>query len=390
MKKIAVLLDGGIANDGRVQRIVSSLSKNFKVDLYYCNPTINDKLIFESSNVELFSYSKKENWFVKNFYFHKKFQEIIDLIEVNNKKYDFIYCNDYPLLYTSVKIKNKIKSKLIYDSHEIYIETINQFFPVSGFKGLLYGKLFISLNKLIHRRIEYNNIRFIDCFITVCDSFLEYFQKKYNIKNHVVLKNCPDIYSEIINTNKIKKELNLDINSKVLLYQGVLNPGRGIEKILYAAKKFNNDIHFVVIGGGPQENHLKELTKKMNLNNVHFLGKKSFKQLLEYTASADLGILLIESINISKELTLPNKVFEYMVASIPFVTNQLPEGSKIVKEENCGYVINDSSAQLISDGINSIFKNIDMNLGHNGFMAIQKKYNWISQFDKVNIMINSL
>ncbi|MBU3658442.1 MAG: glycosyltransferase family 4 protein [Flavobacteriales bacterium] len=389
MKKIAVLLDGSIASDGRVQRTVKSLSNYFKIDLFYCDPTPKDDDLFDSQNIKLIPYKLKESWFINNFKMHKKFPDLFEKVIQGNVKYDIIYSNDYPLLHTAVRLKLQIGAKLVYDSHEIYISTINQFFPQKGFKGILYGKALTLINRFFHSKIELKNISYVDGFITVCDSFLDYFKNKYDIKNGVVLKNCPDILGEIPNTDKLRKQLKLTSDDKILLYQGVLNPGRGVENILNSASMFNENIHFVIIGGGPQELYLRNLAKKLSLKNTHFLGRVPFLELLNYTASADVGILLIEPINISKALTLPNKVFEYMVASIPFITNKLIEGSKIVNEEKCGYIIDDSSSIKIASGINNVFSNFDKSKGNNGFNAIQAKYNWKTEFvDSMNMIKN--
>jgi glycosyltransferase involved in cell wall biosynthesis len=118
--------------------------------------------------------------------------------------------------------------------------------------------------------------------------------------------------------------------------------------------------------------------------------KVSFSSLIKYTTSADLGILLIESFNLSKKLTLPNKVFEYMNAGIPFITNQLPEASKIAKDEDCGYVINDSTPEKIGKQINQIVKNIDFEKGKKGRRAIEEKYYWELDFRKIEKKLTNL
>ena len=98
---------------------------------------------------------------------------------------------------------------------------------------------------------------------------------------------------------------------------------------------------------------LKDLAK--DKPNVHFHPKVPFAELIQYSASADIGILLIEAKNRSKELTLPNKVFEYMAAEIPVITNKLPEASSIVEQHNCGYIIDDSNPESIAAAVNNIF-----------------------------------
>jgi glycosyltransferase involved in cell wall biosynthesis len=389
MKKIAVLLDGGISNDGRVQRVVSSLSLRYKVDLYCTNIKESDYKLFDQDNITLIEYQIENNWLLNNVTMHKRFDDLFEKIINSKIKYDLIYCNDYPLLCVSSKIKDKINAKLIYDSHEIYIATINQFFPTKGIKQL-FGLFMIFLNRLIHSRIEKSCIQNVDLMLTVCDSFKAYFEKTYNVKNIEVIKNCPKIESFPDKNRVLKDKLQLSDSDKIILYQGNINKGRGIEKLFLAAPNFDKQIQFVILGSGNEKQELVNLKNNLDLKNVHFVDKVPFSVLLDYTASADLGILLIEKINISKELTLPNKVFEYMAAGIPFITNNLPEGSKIANEENCGYVIDDDSALSISKSLNALVKNYDPVKGENGKNAIKNKYNWDNEFNLLWGKIDSL
>ena len=147
-KNIAILLDGPINSDGRVIKIIKSLSKYHKVYVISSKTRVENNINF-NSNVISDTYELKNNWLYRNFLFHKKFGNIYNIILKYNIDFDVIYCNDYPTLKIGVSLKNKlIKPKLIYDSHEIYIETINQFFPSHGFKKI-YGYFLTKINKLL-------------------------------------------------------------------------------------------------------------------------------------------------------------------------------------------------------------------------------------------------
>jgi glycosyltransferase involved in cell wall biosynthesis len=390
MKKIAVLLDGGIANDGRVRRVVNSFSEQYEVDLFYCGGSEKDKDLFLNKNIRLFQFSKSESWLKKNLFFNKKFDGLIECVLNTEEKYQLIYCNDYPLLQTAVLLKEKLTSRLVYDSHEIYIKTINQFFPTTGLSSIIYGKFLIALNTIYHSLLEKKYIKEVDLMVTVCESFANYFKQKFDLNNVVVLKNCPLISNRISKTNKLKEKIGLPTSDKILLYQGVINPGRGLKELIESAKFFDKNTHLVILGFGPSKLHFQEMTKDLGLVNVHFVDKVSFDELLYFTSSADIGILLIESFNLSKQLTLPNKVFEYMAAGIPFITNKLPEASKIAIEENCGYIIDDSTPEVIAKEINSIMRNLDREKGINGQNAIQNKYNWKSEFEGLSKELEKL
>lgn len=73
-----------------------------------------------------------------------------------------------------------------------------------------------------------------------------------------------------------------------------------------------------------------------------------------------------------------------MVAGIPFITNNLPEASRIAREENCGFIIDDSSPESIAKGINDAFNNPNLKeMGMSGYNAIVEKYNWEKEVEKL-------
>ncbi|MCO5259298.1 MAG: glycosyltransferase [Crocinitomicaceae bacterium] len=379
MKKIAVLLDGQIRNDGRVRRTIESLSSKFKVDLFCVYSEFDDNSLF-NENVQVFHYNLDNSWINKNLLMHLRFNELKIAFEKNKSIYDFIYVNDYPLLPISTKLAKDSNAKLIYDSHEIYIETINQFFPLKTWKAL-YGYPLVWMNKIIHSRIEKMNVKQVDQVITVCESLKYYFEKKWSINNVIVVKNCPKDIAINKNPVLLQNQLQLKSTEKIILYQGDVNISRGIVKMVEAMQFINKDIHFVVIGGGPR---LEEFKDKYSSNRIHFLGKIPFDMLYEYISSADVGLSIIEPYNLSKKYALPNKIFEYMVASKPFITNNLPESSKIANECNCGFVIDDSTPQKIASAINEITNRIDLEeIGKRGREVIEEKYNWDVEIKKI-------
>lgn len=378
-KRIAVLLDSQVRNDGRVRRVVESLSESYFVDLYCASTDFDDSSLF-SKNVSVLHYNLNQSWWKRNIRMDLRFNNLLQVFRKNNKSYDFIYSNDYPLLRTAVKLKKEVGAKLIYDSHEIYIETINQFFPIKGKKSI-YGKPLTFINQLLHSRIESKFIKEVDQLITVCDSFKKFFEHKWGVKSTLVVKNCPKNIKVTQNPNLLRGKLKISNSDKIILYQGDVNISRGIDTLAEAMPFIDEKFHFVILGSGPK---LEEFKRKYASSNIHFFGKVPFEELYEYTTSCDIGIMLIERYNLSKELTLPNKVFEYMVASKPFITNTLPEASKIANEEKCGFVIDDSSPQSIAKAINEILVMDDLTeMGKRGRKAVEEKYNWEKEVKKL-------
>jgi glycosyltransferase involved in cell wall biosynthesis len=388
-KNIAMLVDGPINRDGRVIKIIKTLSLEHKVYVISLETSLPVTISF-NSNVFLSTYSIKKNWIYRNIFFYKKYFNIINIAKKKNVDFDLIYCNDYPTLKIGVYLKKVFEgATLIYDSHEIYVETINQFFPSTGWKKF-YGFILVYINKKIHLKEEKKLVNDVDYFITVCKSFKDYFEKVYNINNVIVLKNCPNLKTRFNKTNLIRDTLKIGNESTIYLYQGEINKGRGLDLIINVFKKLTLKEHFVILGDGPIKESLATKVGREKIKNVHFINAVPFDKLLDYTNSADVGMLLIQPINKSKELTLPNKIFEYMISGIPVISNSLIESKNIIEEGNCGYIIpNDTQSLSLYKLILEIKKN-QTNLylkGQNGKKMIFKEYNWESQVAELESLV---
>lgn len=91
--------------------------------------------------------------------------------------------------------------------------------------------------------------------------------------------------------NKIRNELNLKDDEKLLLFVGRIAEEKSIDRIIKAFKKVKENslkIRLLVVGDGPSLKDLKELTNELDLNDyVCFAGKKPFVMVPNYYHSAD-------------------------------------------------------------------------------------------------------
>jgi glycosyltransferase involved in cell wall biosynthesis len=89
----------------------------------------------------------------------------------------------------------------------------------------------------------------------------------------------------------------------------------------------------------------------LNVANRIRFGEVPHHLLLKATASADIGIYLIEAKTLSYKFSLPNKFFEFVMAELPVIIGRLPEMEKIVMRYECGFAVNpddfESIAQIV-------------------------------------------
>lgn len=330
-------------NESRILKITHTLSKYGFFEKIYMLGVLDSK---KAKNLERLDSKRiiiRVNRFVgsfKNILIIKLWKSIVWYINVlfllKKKKISCINCHSLPVLPLCVILKLlNGGSKLIYDTHELETETI-------GARGI---------KKILYKIVEYLFITYADEVIVVNDSIAKWYSSNYKINKPFVIKNIPMKPRTMPkNSGMIKDKLGLKKSDILFVYQGNLSKGRGIEKLLNVFSKIS-DKYIVFIGNGS----LEKLVKSSNSINIFHHDSVPMNTLINYTHGCDVGISIIENTCLSYYLSLPNKVFEYLLAGIPMVVNDLPEQVKIIKEYSCGWVRERSSS------LEDLIKNINLN-----------------------------
>lgn len=244
------------------------------------------------------------------------------------KKYDVVLSNDLdtlPASYFAAKLRSKT---IVYDSHEYFTEVpelVNR---------KLQQNIWTWFEKLILPKLKYA--------YTVCESIANKYKHIYGT-NFKVIRNVP-----------FKKDVQLTTNDnskKVIIYQGALNLGRGIE-LMIESLKFLKNTELWIAGAGDIEQDLKKLASDLQLNEkVKFLGRIPIKELHEITCKADLGLSLEENLGLNYYFALPNKLFDYIQAKIPLIVADLPEMTLIVKQFKIGEVLKERTPESLANQI---------------------------------------
>ncbi|MCL2313060.1 MAG: glycosyltransferase [Firmicutes bacterium] len=267
-------------------------------------------------------------------------------------KADIFLSNDtdsLPANYLASKIRCK---KLVFDAHELFPEL-----PELAHRPNVRG-VWQKIEDRIFPKLKY-------CY-TVCHSIADYYNQKYNIQMEVV-RNVP--YASDTTTEKLL----CYPEKKIILYQGAVNLGRGLEWVIDAMPLVENAV-LVIIGDGEMLNELKRRVNQLQLcEKVLFLGCISGSELHRYTPSADLGLCLLENRGLNYYYSLPNRIFDYLHAGVPVLATDFPEISNIVKKYNTGILVNQYNPEYLANVINNFFTN---DFDTSGFAEIAKNYCW--------------
>lgn len=128
-------------------------------------------------------------------------------------------------------------------------------------------------------------------------------------------------------------------NKFVVGYAGGMGDANALEYLLDAARKLvDKPIAFVLIGNGPNKEHLIMRVKNEKLANVHFLPAISKLQVPAFLYSCDALYIGWNKLPIYRFGICPNKLFDYMLAKKPII-HSVSAGNDLVNDANCGISI---------------------------------------------------
>ncbi|MBO0432281.1 glycosyltransferase [Enterococcus sp. DIV0660C] len=279
-------------------------------------------------------------------------------------KTDIYHANDLNTLIQATicaKLKGK---KLIFDSHEVNTSR-------SGYDSWIYAFLEKSLIHIPNCVIHENHTR------------AEYIENLYGFRPQV-LYNYPYLRQDEKKIN-MHKLLDLPESELLLIYQGGLQQGRGLEQLIQAVP-FINKGTVVFIGDGKLKEYLIQETHKNKLENrIKFIDKVPMELLHLYTRNAYIGFQLLNNTCYNHFSAASNKLFEYMMAGVPVVGCDFPEIKKIIDGEGTGIVVDSSDYISIANGVNLLVEDTQLwaQLKENSLKA-RMKYNW--ELEKVNLL----
>ena len=331
LKKIIVTVTNDLTSDQRVHKVCRTLH-NAGYDVFLIGRKLsNSKPLNRSYKTKRISLL-----FNKGVLFYAEFNLRLFFVLLFYKK-DVLLANDLDTLLPNYLISKLQIKKLVYDSHELFSEIPE-----------LVNKPF---TKKVWRSLERRVLPKLKNTYTVSNSIADYYDKKYQTKFKVI-RNLPLMIRTISKGN-----FSFDHKGeKIILYQGAINIGRGLELIINTMPFISNCI-LVIIGNGDIIKNLKSYVKNINLvKKVRFLESLTPNELQKITPLANIGISIEEDLGLNYRFSLPNKIFDYINAEVPILVSNLPEMRKIIDTHKVGEIVKERSPQKLALQIKELLK----------------------------------
>jgi len=142
--------------------------------------------------------------------------------------------------------------------------------------------------------------------------------------------------------------------TKIILYQGALNEGRGLETAIEAMQGIEGAVLWLA-GEGDLSAELREKVKQLSLaQKVHFLGFVLPNALPGITAQAWIGLNLLENKGLSYYYSLANKAFDYIQAGLPSIQMDFPEYRKLSEDWQIFELVADLEVETLRQAIRKL------------------------------------
>lgn len=330
MQRVILAVSNDITTDQRLHKVCTSLHKRgFSPLLVGRNRPTSIPLSDRSYQTQ-----RLPMWFDsgKFFYLELNIRLFFFLLF---RKVDIITANDLDTLLPCFLVARLKGVKLVYDSHEYFTEV-----PELAHRAF-ERKLWTRLEEFIFPRLSQVS--------TVAASIADIYSHKYNVPVKVV-RNLPNKSVDHSPSPKMVRE-------KVILYQGAINMGRGIELMMETMPLLPEYV-FWIIGDGPL---FAELSARARTRpNIQFLGRVPFEKLSAYTEKAIIGLSLEEDLGLNYRFALPNKIFDYLQAQVPIICSDLPEMKQVVNAYGLGRVLTERNPSALAQLIKEMVSDEDL------------------------------
>jgi glycosyltransferase involved in cell wall biosynthesis len=126
------------------------------------------------------------------------------------------------------------------------------------------------------------------------------------------------------------------------------------------------------------EHELRDLARKLGVEaNVKFVAWVPYEEKERLSAQASMGIITYLPYP-NNTSCLPNKLFDYMLMSLPVVVSNFPLYRDVVQTHQCGLTVDPAQPPEIARAIVYLIEHPReaQQMGANGRRAVLEEYNW--------------
>jgi glycogen synthase len=228
---------------------------------------------------------------------------------------DVVHANDLDTLPAGFFLARRAHARLVYDAHELYAE----FEPAPP---RLFRAVMSAVEGLLARRAA--------AVVTVSDPLAVELQRRLRLRDRpVVVLNVPERDGGEPAPTAADGPLRA-------VYQGSFGPGRPLGELLQALALAPN-VHLTIRAVRIPADVIRAEAAALGVaDRVGIEPAVSPGEAVTALRGLEVGLIFDRPVTLNGELTLPNKLFEYLMAGLAVVVPDLPGLSPVVESEQVG------------------------------------------------------
>lgn len=273
-------------------------------------------------------------------------------------------------------IARKCKARFIFEVRDLWPQTAVEMRVIKS-TGIP-AKILYAWEKFMYNKAEK--------IIVLLPNAKEYIEKcGINPQKVVWIPNGVDLTQfdepELLNpSSEVVKAFRKRKDKFGVVYVGAHGPANGLEVVIDAAcllfKKSTN-IHFFLIGDGPEKKKLIRKVQEKNIDNITFLDPVPKSQIPSILQQSDLLMFCLRHLDIYKYGISPNKMYDYLASGKPVIMAG-DTINNVVREARAGITVEPENPEALAKGIAKILEMTPeerQKLGANGRAYVEKYHN---------------
>lgn len=289
---------------------------------------------------------------------------------------DVVHAHDMHVLGVAVHAARRAAAdgrrvRVVYDAHE-YVP------------GLAVAGAFTRRSIAAWADYEAHYVHDADAVIAVSEASAQAIQERHRLpRRPTVVLNVPVTDESEPPPVTLRAACGLPEDVPLLVYAGIIREVRGIDTSI-AALHHLPGVHLAVVCVPHSRTRpvlrLQEEVRRQGLGHrVHFVDPVRPGQVVPFVASADIGLVPMVGGWLNHELTLPNKLFEYVAAGVPVVASDLRSLGAVVREHGIGETFPPGDAAGLARAAAAVLANPGRYRSRVRAPEVQEPFSWPAQ-----------
>ncbi|MEP6811490.1 MAG: glycosyltransferase [Actinomycetota bacterium] len=230
-------------------------------------------------------------------------------------RFDVVHANDLDTLPAGWLLARRSGARLVYDAHELYAE-------FDAHPSRVYKAVATKIEAALARRAA--------AVATVNEPLADELAQRFALRRRPrVVLNAPELDPR----DPLERP---DATQLAAIYQGALGPGRPLSDLLDALEMAPSvRLAVRIVRFDPRDLQARAEARGLG-DRVDILDPLPLDRIIDGLREFDVGLIFDRPLTRNAELSLPNKLFEYLMAGLAIAAPRLPGLAALVEDERVG------------------------------------------------------